>query len=323
MATTPFPIDNLPYGVISTAANPAPRCATALERDAIELSALEKDGFFSSIAGFPSGGEIFSQSTLNAFAALPAATRAQVRAVLTTELVKPEVRSEYAVPLEDVTNHFPMETSNFSDFYCSLEHTQNVRALLPRPHLPPRMCCALMSSPIPENWFYTPSVYNGRTSSLRVSGTPITRPHGVFRTLIPPSSRPAEGEGEPKPKPEPVFQPSRLFDFELEMGVFLGKPLPAGAILDVAHAAEYVFGLVILNDWSARDIQMFEMPPLGPFHGKGAGTTISPWIVSAEALAGCASASTKVQSPAPLPHLAYKGEKGEETWDVELTAKVI
>jgi fumarylacetoacetase len=125
--STPFPMDNLPYGIISTAEHPVPRCATALETDAIELSSLERDGFFASIPGFPSTGDVFSQSTLNTFAALPIHTRAAVRAILTTELVKPGVREKYGIPLEKVKNHFPMETRNFSDFYCSLEHTRNVR----------------------------------------------------------------------------------------------------------------------------------------------------------------------------------------------------
>ncbi|KAL3487263.1 hypothetical protein BJX62DRAFT_246153 [Aspergillus germanicus] len=298
--STPFPIDNLPYGIISTPENPVPRCATALETDAIELSALEKDGYFASIPGFPSSGDVFSQPTLNAFAALPIHTRAAVRAILTTELVKPDVREKYGVPLEKVKNHFPMETRNFSDFYCSLEHTQN--------------CCTLTSRPIPENWFYTPSVYNGRTSSLRITGTPIIRPHGVCRT---PPSHPDTTKNAPK------FQPTSRFDFELEIGIFLSKPLPPGSILDIAHAHEHIFGMVLLNDWSARDIQMFEMPPLGPFHGKGAGTTVSAWVVTAEALEGSKCASAKVQDPAPLRHLEYAGDREGETWDVEVSARVV
>ncbi|KAL4781351.1 hypothetical protein BJX76DRAFT_350223 [Aspergillus varians] len=292
-STTPFPIDNLPYGVISTAENPTPRCATALGNDAIDLSALEKDGYFKSVPGFETA--VFSQPTLNTFAALPKSSHSQVRALLTAHLSSPNPRSQYAIPLEEIKNHFPMDTKNFSDFYCSLEHSQN--------------CSKLMSSPIPQNWFFIPSVYNGRTSSLRISKTPIRRPNGVVQSPTNPSP--------------PEFKPTALFDFELEMGVFLSRPFPPGEILDIANAPEYVFGLVILNDWSARDIQGFEMPPLGPFHGKGAGTTISPWIVTTEALEGSRVESGKVQDPSPLPHLAWKGEKKQETWDIELEARVI
>ncbi|KAL2822781.1 hypothetical protein BDW59DRAFT_100500 [Aspergillus cavernicola] len=302
MSSTPFPIDNLPYGVISTTDNPTPRCATVLENNAIDLSALEKDGYFKSIPGFEN--EVFSQQTLNTFAALPKSTQGQVR-VLLTDLLSPssswtpETRAKYSIPLENVKNHFPMDTRNFSDFYCSLEHTQN--------------CCALMGNvPIPKNWFVIPSVYNGRTSSLRISGSPIHRPNGVYHH---PSSQDATSS--------PKFQPTSRFDFELEVGIFLSRPLAPGSILDINDAEDYIFGLVILNDWSARDIQMFEMMPLGPFHGKGAGTSISPWIVTTEALRGSLCASAKVQEPKPLGHLAWKGEGGEETWDVELAARVV
>lgn len=165
-----------------------------------------------------------------------------------------------------------------------------------------------MNAPIPPNWFVIPSVYNGRTSSLRVSGDPIRRPNGVFRG---------------KATEEPKYQASQRFDFELEVGVFLSKDLSPGEVLDISNAPEYIFGLVLLNDWSARDIQGFEMAPLGPFHGKGAGTTISPWIVTLEALEGSRVSSTKVQDPSPLRHLAWKGDREEETWDVELVARVI
>ncbi|KAL4922388.1 hypothetical protein BDW62DRAFT_52326 [Aspergillus aurantiobrunneus] len=291
---TPFPIDNLPYGVISTPDNPTPRCATALDNDAIDLSALEKDGHFKSIPGFET--EVFSQPTLNTFAALPKSSQREVRALLTTLLSDKNttIRSKYAIPLHITTNHFPMDTRNFSDFYCSLEHTQN--------------CSTIMNTPIPQNWFSIPSVYNGRTSSLRVSGTPIRRPNGVYRAT---------------PTSPAAFQPTARFDFELEVGVFLSRALEPGEVLDIDDAPEYIFGLVVLNDWSARDIQGFEMMPLGPFHGKGAGTTVSPWIVTMEALEGCRVPSTKVQEPPALRHLSWRGSKGEETWDVELGARVV
>ncbi|KAL4864726.1 hypothetical protein BDV12DRAFT_175700 [Aspergillus spectabilis] len=290
----PFPIDNLPYGVISTPETPTLRCATALENNAIDLSALEKDGYFRSIPGFES--EIFSNPTLNAFAALSRASQREVRALLTTHLSNPEVVEKYAIPLAKVRNHFPMDTRNFSDFYCSLEHTQN--------------CSTLTSTPIPLNWHSIPSVYNGRTSSLRITGTPLTRPRGVFRHPNTPDTA-------------VKYQPTTRLDFELEVGVFLSHPLPPGQVLDINNAPEYIFGLVILNDWSARDIQMFEMNPLGPFHGKGAGTSISAWVVSVEALEASRCGSAKVQSPAPLGHLSWRGRREEETWDVELRASVL
>lgn len=179
-----------------------------------------------------------------------------------------------------------------------------------------------MNISTPSNWFIIPSVYNGRTSSLRISGTPIRRPNGVF---APPSPSPSlsTSTSSTNTSNKPTFQPSTRFDFELEIGLFLARPLAPGSILDIADAPGYIFGMVLLNDWSARDIQGFEMVPLGPFHGKGAGTTISPWIITTEALGACTVASAKVQDPPPLRHLAWKGRREEETWDVELRARVI
>lgn len=161
----------------------------------------------------------------------------------------------------------------------------------------------------PASWFVIPSVYNGRQSSLRISGTPIRRPWGV--TL-----------DSNKPNDPPAFRPSARFDFELEMGVYLSHPLPPGEILNINNAKDHIFGLVILNDWSARDIQTYEMAPLGPFHSKGSGTSISPWIVPIEALEG-SQCNARVQDPAPLKHLAWKGKEDEATFDIELKARVI
>lgn len=134
----------------------------------------------------------------------------------------------------------------------------------------------LNSTKMNQNWLTHPLAYNGRTSSLAISGTPIVRPHGISPAL------------------NPAFQPTRSLDFELEIGVFLSKPLPRGQHLDIANAKDHIFDLVLLNDWSSRDIQMFEMHPLGPFHSKSSGTTINPWIVTMEALAE-AECATRVE----------------------------
>lgn len=168
-----------------------------------------------------------------------------------------------------------------------------------------------MGLPINQNWYFIPSCYNGRTSSLRISGVPIRRPWGV---LAPPDS---------DAKTQPTWSPSRRLDFELEMGVYVSKPLPAGQILDIRDARDHIFGLVLLNDWSARDIQGFEMAPLGPFHSKGFGTTVSPWIVTGEALAQVACERVGGQAPPPLRHLAWKGAVGDEAFSVELRARVL
>ncbi|KAJ5786287.1 uncharacterized protein N7503_011499 [Penicillium pulvis] len=225
--STPFPIENIPFGVISTRENPTPRCATALHNDAVDLSALEKDGFFDSISGFDEGA-IFSK------------------------------------------------------------------------------CSEIFGLPGSPNWHVIPSVYNGRTSSLNVSTT-LTRPHGVIKD---------EAGGL-------SFTPTKKLDFELEMGVFISHPLKPGQILDIQAVKDHIFGFVILNDWSARDIQGFEMAPLGPFHSKGFSTTISPWIITMDALESVQSPVMVHQDPAPLPHLAWKGNENEATFDIDLSARII
>ena len=122
---------------------------------------------------------------------------------------------------------------------------------------------------------------------------------------------------------QPIWSPSKRLDFELEMGIFLSTPLPTGSILHIEDAKEHIFGFVILNDWSSRDIQSFEMAPLGPFHGKGFGTTISPWVVTMKALEPVECRPTIVQNPAPLPHLTWKGPEESATFSIELSAKIL
>ena len=122
---------------------------------------------------------------------------------------------------------------------------------------------------------------------------------------------------------EHAFTPTKKLDMELELGVFISKPLNAGQILDIKYATNHIFGFVILNDWSARDIQGFEMAPLGPFHSKGFGTSISPWIVTIDALDAAKSTVMVQQDPAPLPHLKWKGDDGDATFNINLSARLI
>lgn len=151
-----------------------------------------------------------------------------------------------------------MKIGGYSDFFCSLEHCQNVR---PGANLPSNLTDSLQCSPmtngvIAKNFFYAPSVYNGRVSSVIPSPQPVRRPTGV-------SYDTGKGSGEP------IYGASRKLDFELEMGFFVANPIPYGETLDIDNAQEHIFGFVLLNDWSSRDLQSFEMTPLGPFHSKG------------------------------------------------------
>lgn len=158
---------------------------------------------------------------------------------------------------------------------------------------------------ISPNWFSIPSVYNGRTSSLVVSGTPVTRPCGMY----------------PDPKEKIItFRPESRLDFELEVAVWVSNPIPRGLRLDIADATDHVFGFSLLNDWSARDIQLFEMPPLGPFHSKGFATTVSSWIVPIEALEQVLCDRKTKQDPAPAPHLMHIMDT---TFNIELSVTLL
>ncbi|KAL1895713.1 hypothetical protein Sste5346_005185 [Sporothrix stenoceras] len=286
----PFTINNLPYGVISTKTDTTKRCATVLKNHAIDLSVLHSQGVLSDIPGLVDN--VFAQENLNDFAKLPKETRVAVREKLQAYLAVSEPTSPAFIPLAEVENHFPMETRNFSDFYCSLEHTINL---------------LLNKTDINPNWYTVPMVYNGRTSSLVVSGTPVHRPCGVFPTE--------------KSNGKPAFQPEIHMDFELEMGVFLSKPLDRGQRLDINTCRDHIFGFVLLNDWSARNIQLFEMAPLGPFHSKGSGTSISPWIVTAEALEPILCPRVTPQTVSPPTHLTGN-ENADATYDIELSVRI-
>ncbi|KAL7936391.1 fumarylacetoacetate hydrolase [Trichoderma chlorosporum] len=297
-SVTPFNINNLPYGIITSKNNPTKRCATVLERNAIDLSVLHTEGLFLGLPGLEEN--IFLNDYLNGFAALPRSVRRAVREKLTQHLSTVDASSPALIALSEIQNHFPMDTRNFSDFFCSLEHTQNCMAVF------------RADGVINPNWFTAPMVYNGRTSSLVVSGTPVHRPYGIF-----PSATEKTGENG-----DPCFQPETHMDFELEMGVFLSEPLPRGERLRIEDCKEKMFGFVLLNDWSARNIQSFEMPPLGPFHAKGSATSISPWIITVEALEAAACPTFSPQLFKPLAHLASENE-ANATYDVELSLHII
>ena len=259
-------------------------------------------GYFQSLPDWSTIKSTLQQQTWNAFASLPSASRLAFRQALKKSLQfleehpddDPSSKPEF-LPLDSVTTHLPFDTRNYSDFYCSYEHAKN--------------CSDIFKLQMSPNWFHLPQVYNGRTSSLAVSGTPITRPCGIF---------PSE------PGAPPTLQPEMKLDFELEMGVWISNPVPRGERLDISKAKDHIFGITLLNDWSARSIQFYEMQPLGPFHSKGSLTSISPWIVPIEALnenAACPRHSK--QDPEPLPHLAWKGEEDKATWNINVKCVLV
>jgi fumarylacetoacetase len=287
-----FPIQNLPYGVFFTPERPELRVGVAIGDFVLDLAALEGAGLIR-IEGV-SG--VFAKPSLNAFMALGSkvwsATRARISELLRHD--NPELRDnaglrKHALVAQDLAQmHMPIEVQGFTDFYSSKEHATNVgvmfrgkdNALLP-------------------NWLSIPIGYNGRASTVVVSGTPIRRPRGQLK---------------PPAADLPTFGPCKRLDFELEMGVVIGQASAMGEMLTEHQAEEMIFGFTLLNDWSARDIQQWEYVPLGPFQAKAFGTSISPWIVTREALEPF-RVHGPAQEPKPLPYLQ---QKGANNYDMQL-----
>jgi fumarylacetoacetase len=270
-----FSINNLPFGVASSANHPEPQCVTRLENTVIFLADLQTAGIFVNVEGLPDG--VFGKPTLNSFAALPKAVLRQFRSALQNRLKLLDLLPENSTEdLTAVEMHLPVSIGDFTDFSCSLHHITNAgRAIFDK-------------EVVPATFANFPIGYTGRTSTVFISGAPIERPTGHYYDKSSPTN----------PKPV-VFGPSKAMDYELEIGVVIGKPVPLHQRLNAKDADEHVFGLVLLNDWSARDIQSCEMVPLGPLNGKHFGTTISPWIVTLEALE-----PFKVPSPSSSVKLA-------------------
>ncbi|MBC7156229.1 MAG: fumarylacetoacetase [Rhodobacteraceae bacterium] len=279
-----FPLDNLPCGVFSTGGG-APRCGVAIGDFVLDLAGCEGAG----LVALP-GGPQFAAPSWNAhMAAGPdawAALRARLTALLTEGAETRDAVAPHLVALADVRLHLPFVVAEFTDFYAGRHHATNVGTIFRGPE-----------NALPPNWLHMPIGYNGRASSVVVSGTPVRRPHGQLR--------PAGTEA-------PVFAPSRRFDFELELGAVVGQP--SGRPVSVAEADAMIFGYVLLNDWSARDIQAWEYRPLGPFQAKATATTISPWIVTAAALAPFRVSTP----PREVPLLPYLHEPGPMLFDIAL-----
>ena len=276
--TSDFPIQNLPYGVFS-ANGLAPRVGVAIGDYVLDLWELEQD---SRLDVGPLG--VFSQPSLNAFMALGpkvwSATRARISELLRSDHPElrdnRELRARALVPMADVKLHMPFAVSGYTDFYSSKEHATNVGVMFRG-----------KDNALQPNWLHMPIGYNGRASTVVASGTKVKRPRGQLK---PPTAE------------VPSFGPCKRLDFELEMGVVVGQASAMGEMLTEAQAEEMIFGFVILNDWSARDIQQWEYVPLGPFQAKAFATSISPWVVTREALEPFRMQGP-VQQPEPLAYL--------------------
>lgn len=289
---TDFPIQNLPFGIFRTRYLSAV-AGVAIGGNVLDLVYLHENGFFDGL-NLPPG--IFNQPHLNGFFALGKQKVREVRQRI-SELLRHDnealksnaVAREIAlVPMTEVQMLLPVQIANYTDFYSSEEHARNVGSMFRDP-----------KNPLLPNWKHMPIAYHGRASSIVVSGTPIQRPRGQVK---------------PDETSPPIFCPTRKLDFELELAFVTCGETRLGQTISTSQAEDYIIGFVLFNDWSARDIQQWEYVPLGPFLGKNFASTISPWVVTLDALEPFRVAGIE-QIPRVLPYLHCEGNKN---FDIEL-----
>ncbi|MFL6056507.1 MAG: fumarylacetoacetate hydrolase family protein, partial [Actinoallomurus sp.] len=276
-----FPLQNLPYGVFSRDGE-RPRVGVAIGESVLDLSRLD----------LPYAAD-FAAASLNPFMARGRAAWQAVRARL-TELLGDEAHrpavEPHLIPLDQVRLHLPFEVADYVDFYASEHHASNVGRIF-RP----------TQEPLTPNWKHLPIGYHGRAGTVVVSGTPVVRPCGQRKA---PDAA------------APTFGPSLRLDIEAEVGFVVGVPSELGSRVSTADFAEHVFGVVLVNDWSARDIQSWEYVPLGPFLAKSFATSVSPWVVPLDALEH-ARVAPPAPDPQPLPYL-----REEQPWGLDLALEV-
>lgn len=291
-----FPIQNIPFGVFLTR-DDIITIGTRIGNQAIDLGALHQLGYFD---GIPLTDDIFLQDTLNDFISDGQKTwrlvRNRISEIFDAENDSLKNNEEHKkivlFALDEIEMQLPVQIGDYTDFYSSKEHATNVGSMFRDPE-----------NALLPNWLHIPVGYHGRSSTIVPSGTPIRRPLG--------QTKPNDAEA-------PVFGPSKLVDFELEMAFIttdangLGEPIP------VEEAEDHIFGMVLFNDWSARDIQKWEYVPLGPFLAKSFASSISPWIITLDALEPFRVDSPK-QDPEPLPYLSHSGRN---SFDINLEVAI-
>ncbi len=287
-----FPIQNLPFGIFSIASD-SPRAGVAIGNQILDLSVIEEAGLLDGLIGTK---KVFNRERLNDFIALGKPAWHAVRAHL-SELLRhdyatlrdnSQLRARALVAAANAQMHLPVTIPGYTDFYSSKEHATNVGSMFRDP-----------KNALLPNWLHMPIGYNGRASSVVVSGTPIRRPMGQLKS---------------PDQENPIFAPCRKLDFELETAFIIGTGNTLGEPISVNAAEDHIFGMVLMNDWSARDIQQWEYVPLGPFNAKTFGTSISPWIVTMEALEPF-RVKGPAQEPTPLPYLQ---QSGAHNFDIDL-----
>lgn len=277
-ADSDFSIYNLPFGIFSTK-DTSPRVGIAIGSQIVDLAGMAKNGLLDINV------TVLEQNTLNSFIKLGKKTTSAVRLAIQKTLCDSNSplknHPKLLVSQSEATMHLPVQIGDYTDFYSSIEHATNVGKMFRDPE-----------NALLPNWRHIPVGYHGRASSIIESGVAIHRP---------------KGQTIPKGSTQPVFGASGRVDFELEMAFIIGKETQLGDSVTTGEAEDYIFGMVLFNDWSARDIQKWEYVPLGPFLGKSFASSISPWIVTLEALEPFRVANP-VQNPAVLPYLQYDGD---------------
>jgi len=295
-ANSDFPIQNIPFGIYRPKGGGDLHVATAIGDYVLDLAHLDDAGLFNGTE--VEGTEVFHEPTLNALMSMGRKAWKEIRLVI-SRLLRQEasngdlgnnndLKNMALISMNEVEMQLPVDIGDYTDFYSSKEHATNVGKMF-RPD----------GEPLLPNWLHLPVAYHGRASSVILSGIDIVRPKGQTKT---------------PDAPAPSFGNSERLDFELEMGVFIGAGNNLGEAVSVNAAEDHVFGLALVNDWSARDIQTWEYQPLGPFLAKNFATSISPWIITLEALEPFRCSDPK-QDPKPLEYLR---NTKDSTFDINL-----
>lgn len=288
-----FPIQNLPYGVCGEKNGGEVFICTAIGKYVLNLKKLEAAGVFDGPE--LDGKRVFDERTLNKFMGMGSRAWSEARATISNLLDADEptlrdnesLREAVLTPMDEVEMMLPVQIGDYTDFYSSEQHATNVGTMFRGPE-----------NALKPNWKHLPVGYHGRASSVVVSGTELHRP---------------QGQTIPNGEENPVFGPSKLLDFELEVGFVTGQGNELGSPISIKNAKDHIFGMLLVNDWSARDIQKWEYVPLGPFLAKNWATSVSPWIVTLDALEPFKTEGPE-QDPEPLPYLQTK----EGWYDINL-----
>lgn len=301
-----FSLANIPFGIISSDRDSTKHPAVAVGSYALDLHNFAEGNGFSALSIIQPHQAVFSREYLNDFAALGRPIHQLVREYLQSVLLENgpfpdvleknfELRRKALLPRTDCTMHLPMQIGDYTDFYAGLNHAYNVGVLFRGP-----------DNALQPNYKHLPVGYHGRASSVVVSGTPLRRPNGQILTNPAATTK------------EPTLSPSKKLDIELELGCFVCKPNKLGEPIPISKAADHLFGVVLMNDWSARDIQAWEYVPLGPFNSKNFGTSISAWVVLMDALEPFATKGLNNDNQV-LPYLDEKDRKSHFAIDLSVS----